>query len=136
MIKSSLNPHQFVNVASIEQLARSILADASFVWQTEMWLDPIEKAKLAGQKLSRAEERVVARELLKASSRVDDMLASTIDLYQLYDDAGAASADYDTAKKMLLDCAPLPLDEVWREAQAHLPVFLGERGFSKDLYES
>lgn len=136
MSKSSLNPKQFANVASIEQLARSILADASFIWQTELWLDPIEKAKLAGEKLTRDQERVVARELVKTSARVDDMLASAIDLYQMYDDAGAAKADYDTARKMLLGRKPLSFSEVWREAEPHLPGILAERGFSKDLYES
>lgn len=136
MRQPSLTPHHFVNTASIEQLARSILADARFVWETELWLDPIEKAKLDGAKLSADQERVVARELLKASARVDDMLASTIDLYQMYDDAGAATADYDAASKMLASRKPLPFADLWREAEPHLPSFLGERGFPAELYES
>jgi hypothetical protein len=136
MNRSSLIPQQFVNVASLEQLARSILADAAFVWETELWLDPIEKAKLAGEILSHDRGRVVARELLKASGRMDDMLASAIDLYQLYDDAGAAAADYDAAALMLRGREPLPLSDVLREAEPYMPEILVERGFSLDLYKS
>jgi hypothetical protein len=136
MFKTALSPRQFVNVASLEEQVRAILADARYVWQTEIWLDPIEKAMLAGEKLSPDHERVVARELVKTSSRMDDMLAAAIDLYQQYDDAGAALASYDTTYKMLAGRSSLSLSEVWREADAHIPKVIAERGFPAELYQS
>ena len=137
MVKSALTPQHFVNPASAEQLARNILSDASFVWQTELWLDPIEHAKLAGEKLTRDQERVVARELLKTSARVDDMLVSLIDLYQMYDDTGAVKGDYDAACKMLhTRRKPLSFGKIWQEGEAHLPEILADHGFSQDLYKT
>src|SRR5215469_1826230 len=96
-----ISSKQFVNVASFEKLVGSILADAKFVWQTELWLDPIERAKLDGAQLSRDQERIVARELLKASSSFDRMLATFIDLYLMYEETGAVLEDYDLAFKTL-----------------------------------
>lgn len=133
---SSLLPQHFVNIPALEKLARSILEDASYVWRTELWLDPIERAKLAGEKLDARQERIVARELLKTSARVDNMLASTIDFFQMYEEAGCVAADYDATAQMLKGRKPLPLGDVWREAQAHLPGVLAERGFPAEQFES
>jgi hypothetical protein len=136
MATSRLQPQHFVNIAALEKLARSILADASYVWRTELWLDPLEQAKLAGEKFEPHHERIVARELLKTSAKVDDMLASTLDLYQMYEESGAATADYDATARMLAGRKPLPLGDVWREAQAHIPGLIAERGFEPALFES
>jgi hypothetical protein len=136
MLKSSLTSRQFVNIASLEEQARSILADARYVWQTEIWLDPIEKAKLAGEKLGPDQERAVARELLKASARMDDMLASLIDLYQAYDDAGAVTANYDATYKLVSGSKSHALGESWSEAERYVPKVIEERGFPADLFGS
>jgi hypothetical protein len=138
MIKSTLNPVNFLNINSIELLAKKILSDAQIVWDTEIWLDPIEKSKLKGEELSKTQEELVARELLNAGSHLNNMLASTIDLYQLCDKAGYVANSYDKAYKYLVtrENDSLNVGAIFKEAETFLPDFLHDRGFSKDAFSS
>jgi hypothetical protein len=135
--ETSRQSYSSPNPGSAMAVSRRAIDSLRIVWQTELWLDPIERHLTAGGELTSLQSRIVAEELSFSFRHLVKSAEATLDLTRRFVESGAALLAHDQACRFLESLSGKSFFDEFAETRAQIAEVLERHiGFPSEEFAS